>query len=233
MTYRVNEVFHSVQGEGFHAGRPSMFLRFSGCNLWNGRDEDRIRDSARNSASCPRWCDTDFAAGRSLDVDDLIAEMLSLAAIDCRRPDQVEHIVITGGEPTLQMDVRLLANLHAEFPRATLAIETNGTRAIDPDCLAFLDWVTVSPKTYASELKQRSGDELKVIWPGSFNAPHEYREELGEFDHYFVSPLAMPVLGTVGKSILDRENIATAFDYARRSPGWKLSLQTHKVIGAR
>ena len=206
MSYAVKEIFLTLQGEGLQAGRRAVFLRFAGCNLWSGREQDR------SDASCT-FCDTDFVGtdgenGGRYETATLAARVRELWG-QGERP----LVVITGGEPMLQLDPALIDALHrAGFE---IAVETNGTLPA-PD---GLDWVCVSPKA-GSEVVQRSGDELKLVWPQSGIDPESL---LGwDFRHFLIQPLDGP----------DREScLAAAIAYVMDHPRWRLSLQTHKLLG--
>jgi len=227
VTYRVKEVFATLQGEGLHAGRASVFLRFAGCNLWNGLDKDRARDAERNGAKCPVFCDTDFVGGDTLTAAE-VADRVVLAAQDAGM-DPPPLIVITGGEPFLQIDRELIQALRGAYPDAILAVETNGTVApkVPHGVREGVDHVCVSPKTPPDRIVIRRGTELKVVVP-SYN-PQEYAEITAGFDHLFVSPEAVP--HAVGVSVLNVDNIRRAAAYCQAFPEWRLSLQTHKITG--
>jgi 7-carboxy-7-deazaguanine synthase (Cx14CxxC type) len=208
--YAVKEIFMTLQGEGAHAGRAAVFCRFTGCNLWSGREQDR------DSAVC-RFCDTDFVGtdgtlgGRYASADvlaDTIAEQWTGLATD-------HYTVLTGGEPLLQVDAALIAALHARG--FAVGIETNGT-LLPPD---GIDWICVSPKAGA-ELVLRRGHELKLIYPQA-GAPPEDFEGLA-FERFSLQPM---------DSADAAANTADAIDYCLRHPQWRLSLQTHKIIGIR
>jgi 7-carboxy-7-deazaguanine synthase (Cx14CxxC type) len=212
MGYAVKELFFTLQGEGAHTGRPAVFCRFSGCNLWNGREPDRA------SASCA-FCDTDFVGvdgpggGRFGS-----AEQLAAAATDCwpggaPKPGDGAWVVCTGGEPTLQLDDALIAAFHAAG--FEVAIETNGTRAVPMG----VDWVCVSPKVGAAVV-QRHGDELKVVFPQPGLDLDALK--LLDFGNFYVQPMDGPNV---------HANTAAAVRYCLEHPPWRLSLQTHKVIG--
>ena len=209
MSYAVKEMFLTLQGEGVNAGARAVFVRFAGCNLWSGREADRA------TAVC-RFCDTDFVGtdgiggGRFADAGALVA-----AAVG-HWGDGVERrfAVLTGGEPMLQVDGVLIAALHAAGFR--VAIETNGTLPAHPD----LDWVCVSPKV-GSTVVQRTGDELKLVWPQAGIEPVEL--EAWAFTHHLVQPLDDPT--ALGQ--------AAALALAMERPRWRLSLQTHKLLGLR
>jgi 7-carboxy-7-deazaguanine synthase (Cx14CxxC type) len=207
--YSVKEIFYTLQGEGAHTGRAAVFCRFAGCNLWSGREADRA------SAIC-QFCDTDFAdtsgpgGGKftlAADLAAAVVEAWPAGAAGAR------FVVCTGGEPLLQMDEFLIDALHAhDFE---IAVETNGTIAAPRG----LDWICVSPKAGA-ELKQRTGDELKLVFPQSGADPAPF-ESLA-FRHFFLQPMDGP----------SREaNTQTALQYCLAHPRWRLSLQTHKLLG--
>ena len=211
MPYAVKEIFYTLQGEGAHTGRPAVFCRFAGCNLWNGREEDRA------SAVCT-FCDTDFV-GTDGDGGGKFSSPESLAAAvadawPAHAPAN-RFVVCTGGEPLLQLDGALLQAFHDRG--FTVAVETNGTR-MPP---AGLDWVCVSPKADAP-LALRAGDELKLVYPQE-QAPPERFATLA-FTHFFLQPMDGPRLA---------ENTARALDYCLAHPQWRLSLQTHKLLGIR
>jgi 7-carboxy-7-deazaguanine synthase (Cx14CxxC type) len=208
MTYSVKECFLTLQGEGMQSGSRAVFLRFAGCNLWTGRDQDRA------SAQC-RFCDTDFVGtdgeggGKFRSADALARHVETLWG---EGGDQ-RLVVITGGEPMLQLDGKLVEALHARDFR--IAVETNGTLA----AVEGVDWICVSPKA-GSEVVQRKGDELKLVWPQAGIDPAEL--ETWSFDHFLVQPM-------------DCEQREQALDAAIRlamdRPKWRLSLQAHKVVG--
>ncbi|WP_426197490.1 7-carboxy-7-deazaguanine synthase [Massilia sp. DWR3-1-1] len=208
MTYSIKEIFYTLQGEGAHAGRPAVFCRFSGCNLWSGREADR------GAAVC-QFCDTDFV-GTDGDGGGKFRGAAALAqAIDALWPASypaTKYVVLTGGEPLLQLDAALIDALHdAGFE---IAIETNGTVPVP----AGVDWVCVSPKMGATLVVER-GNELKVVIPqaGQDLAAYEHLQ----FDHFFVQPMDGPLAGF---------NTGLAIDTCKRHPRWKLSLQTHKLL---
>ncbi|MFD1034941.1 7-carboxy-7-deazaguanine synthase [Sphingomonas hankookensis] len=211
MTYSVKEMFLTLQGEGVHAGRRAVFVRFAGCNLWTGREVDRA------SAIC-KFCDTDFVGtdgaggGKFVDAAALVAAVVSHwdGAINRR------FVVLTGGEPMLQIDDALVDALHATG--FTVAIESNGTIAAHPG----IDWVCISPKA-GSDVVQRRGDELKLVWPQAgidIDALERW-----DFAHHLVQPM-----DAIGMEAINRD-AAVAFAMAR--PKWRLSLQTHKLLGLR
>lgn len=211
--YQVKEIFYSLQGEGTHAGRPAVFCRFSGCNLWNGRD------SSRRSAICS-FCDTDFVGTDGVGGGQFkTADELSCAIDETWTGESharaKRFVVFTGGEPTLQIDSALVDRLH--HIGFEVAIETNGTR-MPP---SGLDWVCVSPKA-GSELVVTSGDELKLVFP-QHGAEPELFENL-PFSHLLLQPMDGPEL---------RTNTDLAVEYCLRNPQWHLSIQSHKVVGIR
>jgi 7-carboxy-7-deazaguanine synthase (Cx14CxxC type) len=207
MSYQVKELFLTLQGEGAQAGRPAVFLRFAGCNLWSGREQDRAR------AVC-RFCDTDFvgtdgAGGGKFET----AETLARAAAKLWQGASSRYVVCTGGEPLLQLDDALIRALKAEG--FAVAIETNGTLSAPEG----LNWVCVSPKADA-QLVQRSGNELKLIFPQEGADPAGF--EALAFEHFFLQPMDGPA----------REaNTNAAIAYCLAHPKWRLSVQTHKLIG--
>lgn len=210
MSYRVKEIFYTLQGEGAQTGRPAVFCRFAGCNLWSGREEDRT------TAVC-RFCDTDFVGtdgtngGRFAPADEL-AEAVAKVWPHTSDPLARPFVVCTGGEPLLQLDVPLIKALHRQG--FEIAIETNGTRAAP----AGIDWICVSPKAGA-DLVQRSGDELKLVFPQPGAEP-ELFESLA-FRHFSLQPMDGP----------ERErNTRVAVRYCLEHPRWRLSLQTHKLL---
>lgn len=210
MSYAVKEMFYSLQGEGRHTGRPAVFCRFSGCNLWSGRERDRA------SAACT-FCDTDFV-GTDGDGGGRFADSHSLAAaIDemWGGGDTVRFVVLTGGEPLLQVGVELVSALHERG--FEIALETNGSLAAP----AEIDWITVSPKG-ATPLAQSSGNELKLVFPQVGVDPASF-ESLA-FEHFFLQP----------RDDAEREsNTAAAIEFCLQNPRWRLSLQTHKFMGIR
>ncbi|MGQ0533995.1 MAG: 7-carboxy-7-deazaguanine synthase [Caulobacteraceae bacterium] len=209
MTYSVKELFYTLQGEGARAGRAAVFLRFAGCNLWSGREQDR------ETAAC-NFCDTDFVG---VDGDGggkfVSAESLTDAAVALWPGGGARYIVCTGGEPLLQLDAPLIEALHAQG--FEIAIESNGTLPAPPG----VDWICISPKAGA-EFVQRSGDELKLVYPQAGADPAQY--EGLPFEHFFLSPM---------DSVAREANTQAAITYCLEHPQWRLSLQTHKIIGVR
>ena len=206
MTYTVKEIYYTLQGEGANTGRPAVFLRFAGCNLWTGREEDRA------TAIC-QFCDTDFVGGTKFTSAAQLAE--EVAGQWFGNGTSKRFVVITGGEPLLQLDDPLVASLHdLGFE---IAIETNGTLPAP----AGLDWICVSPKARTT-IKQRSGNELKLVYPQVGITPKEL--ERLEFDHFFLQPMDGPEV---------EKNTELAARYCLDHPRWRLSLQTHKLLGIR
>jgi 7-carboxy-7-deazaguanine synthase (Cx14CxxC type) len=211
MSYAVKEMFYTLQGEGAQAGRPAVFCRFAGCNLWTGREEDRA------AATC-RFCDTEFVGtdgpggGRFTDAEalaDAVGAKWPAGASPLARP----LVVCTGGEPLLQLDEAAVRALHRRG--FEIAVESNGTRPAPPG----LDWICVSPKAGAP-LVLTSGDELKLVYPQAGAEPERYRDLA--FQHFFLQPMDGP----------DRAaNTSRAVAYCLAHPEWRLSLQTHKMLG--
>jgi 7-carboxy-7-deazaguanine synthase (Cx14CxxC type) len=208
VTYSIKEIFYTLQGEGAHAGRPAVFCRFSGCNLWTGREQDRA------TATC-QFCDTDFVGtdgergGKFRDAKVLAAEIDSLWPATYPAS---KYVVFTGGEPLLQLDAALIDAMHAVG--FMIAIETNGTLPVP----AGVDWICVSPKV-GSNLVVHRGDEIKVVIPQSGQDIADYQQL--EFANFFVQPMDGPLAAF---------NTQLAIDTCRRNPQWKLSLQTHKLL---
>lgn len=211
MSYQVKELFYTLQGEGANTGRPAVFCRFAGCNLWSGRQEDRP------SAVC-RFCDTDFVGtdgpgGGRFETAALLAD-----AVEAIWPESAESaarpfVVCTGGEPLLQLDGALIEELHSRS--FEIAVETNGTKPAPPG----IDWICVSPKA-GTPLVLTAGNELKLVFPQLGAKPEAY-ENLA-FSRFYLQPMD----GT------DRElNTRLAIRYCLTHPRWRLSLQTHKTIG--
>ncbi|MCZ6503244.1 MAG: 7-carboxy-7-deazaguanine synthase [Gammaproteobacteria bacterium] len=211
MTYSIKEIYYTLQGEGAQVGRPAVFCRFTGCNLWSGHEEDRSK------AIC-QFCDTDFI-GTDGPGGGKFEDAKSLAqAVKLKWPNKGDsrvhpYVVCTGGEPLLQLDTNLVDAFHEEG--IEVAIETNGT------CPApvGLDWICVSPKADA-EIVIQNGDELKLVFPQETALPDRF-EHL-DFDHFFLQPMDGPDLVA---------NTQKALEYCKSNPRWKLSLQIHKVLG--
>lgn len=212
MTYSVKEIYYTLQGEGAHTGRPAVFLRFAGCNLWSGREEHR------HHAVC-RFCDTDFVGtdgpggGKFAKPGDLAAAVA--AHWPSAASDTTPYVVCTGGEPLLQLDADAIEAIHdAGFE---IGVESNGTLAA-PD---GIDWLCISPKANAG-LVQKSGDELKLVYPQAEKEAHPAHFCELKFQHFFLQP----------KDCADvAKNTELAIQYCLEHPRWKLSIQTHKLLG--
>jgi 7-carboxy-7-deazaguanine synthase len=210
VSYAVKEIFLTLQGEGAHAGRAAVFCRFSGCNLWSGREQDR------SSATC-QFCDTDFVGtdgtlgGRYTTADDLADTI----AAQWTGENTNRYVVLTGGEPLLQVDTAFIDALHARG--FAIGIETNGT--IEPP--HGMDWVCVSPKA-GSTLVVRRGHELKLVYPQAGARPEDFTDLA--FERFSLQPMDGPDV---------TENTARTIDYCLQHPQWRLSLQTHKSLGIR
>ncbi len=207
MAYKIKEIFYTLQGEGGQSGRPAVFCRFSGCNLWSGREEDR------HKAIC-QFCDTDFwgtdgeNGGRYPDADALASKVASLWPA----PEGKPYVVCTGGEPLLQLDAALVAALHRRG--FEVAVETNGTVAAPEG----IDWLCVSPKAGA-ELVLRAGSELKLVFPQPGAEPERFTDL--DFEYFFLQPMDGPDAV---------RNTRLALEYCLKHPRWRLSLQTHKIL---
>jgi len=209
MAYAVKEIFYTLQGEGANTGKPAVFCRFAGCNLWSGLEKDRA------GAVC-RFCDTDFVGtdgggGGKFATADALADAIGRAWTG--NGGAQRFVVCTGGEPLLQVDTALVEALHARDFK--VAVETNGT-VLPP---AGLDWICVSPKAEADLLVTR-GDELKLVYPQDGGSPERF--ETLRFDHWFLQPMDGP---------LREANSRQAIDYCLAHPKWRLSMQTHKFLG--
>jgi 7-carboxy-7-deazaguanine synthase (Cx14CxxC type) len=210
MTYSVKEIFYTLQGEGLRAGRPAIFCRFSGCNLWSGREEDR------QNAIC-KFCDTDFVGtdgslGGKFESSTLLAHTINSL---WPKNKNSKYVVLTGGEPLLQVDKSLIDELHKSG--FEIAIETNGTIGV-PD---GVDWICVSPKA-GSEWIQKKGHELKLVYPQQGLLPDSI--EMQGFENYLLQPMA---------GVNSKENTSAAISYCQENPMWRLSVQTHKILEIR
>jgi 7-carboxy-7-deazaguanine synthase (Cx14CxxC type) len=206
--YKIKEIFLTKQGEGYHTGRKSVFIRFSGCNLWSGIEKDR------DKAIC-NWCDTDFVGTNGLNggkysIDQIIQLVWDLWPANIL---DAPYIVCTGGEPLLQLDQFFVDEMHRNG--FEIAIETNGT-CIPPN---KIDWICVSPKNNA-DLILKTGDELKLVYPQSNFSPQQF--EKFNFNHFFIQPMD-------GTHYDKNEKMSKEF--IKKNPHWKLSLQTHKILG--
>lgn len=208
MSYSVKEIFYTLQGEGAHTGRAAVFCRFAGCNLWTGREEDRHR------AIC-RFCDTDFLGtdGEGGARFEDAARLGEAVARTWRGGGENRFVVLTGGEPVLQIDEALLDELRGRG--FEIAIETNGTVPVP----AGIDWICVSPKA-GTEIVVRSGDELKLVYPQEGAEPEQF--EGWDFTHFFLQPMDSPE---------KRANTEKAVEYCMKNPLWRLSIQSHKILG--
>jgi 7-carboxy-7-deazaguanine synthase len=214
--YTVKEIFYTLQGEGAHTGRPAVFLRFAGCNLWTGREEDRAQ------AVC-QFCDTDFVGtgpdggrfAQATALADAVEDRWCGGTRERDASSAQRFVVCTGGEPLLQLDEPLIDALHARG--FTVAIETNGTIEPPPG----IDWTCVSPKADA-QLTLRRGDELKLVFPQAGGEPERFAEL--DFRHFFLQPMDGPAVAA---------NTREAVAYCLAHPQWRLSLPTHKMLGLR
>ncbi len=216
--YSVKEIFATLQGEGAQAGRAAVFCRFAGCNLWSGREEDR------SSAIC-QFCDTDFvgtdgSGGGKFASPEELAQAIENAWVDTMRTRRYRYVVMTGGEPLLQLDEPLIKALHAK--QFEIAIETNGTIAVPKG----IDWVCLSPKAGA-DLIVKQAHEIKLVVPQAGHQPIEsvlQRFEAMDFRHRYIQAMDGPNLS---------DNMAFAVQLCQKHPLWRLSVQTHKMIGIR
>ena len=206
--YSVKEIYYTLQGEGFYTGRPSVFLRFTGCNLWSGKEKDRKK------AICD-WCDTDFIGNDGINGGKYLgSEIIKIIKTLWPKKEQSKpYIVFTGGEPLIQLDNELIERVHnAGFE---IGVETNGT--MNPP--SGIDWICVSPKARSNFILKK-GNELKVVFPQYEFNPLDH-ENL-EFEHFFIQPM---------DGLNQKENIRKSEDFVLKYPRWKLSIQTHKILG--
>ena len=207
--YTVKEIYYTIQGEGFHAGRAAVFVRFTGCNLWSGHEKDR------KNAIC-NFCDTDFigtdgpGGGKFRTTVELSEKIVSKWPSNSTKN---KFVVFTGGEPLLQLDQNLVKELHLK--NFEIAVETNGTIQSPKN----IDWICVSPKKGA-KFKLKYGNELKLVYPQEEFNPDRFKEL--EFDHFFLQPMD-------GEDL--QKNILQSVSYCIENPLWRLSLQTHKIMG--
>jgi len=211
--YHIKEMFYTLQGEGSHAGRPAIFCRFSGCNLWSGREVDRA------TAQCT-FCDTDFVGTNGVGGGRFESADAVATAVRALWPDDVQapFVVCTGGEPLLQLDRALIDALHQQ--QCVIAVETNGTLPVPAD----IDWVCVSPKGRAKVVIEQC-DELKLVYPQPDAQPEQFTQIQAK--HYYLSPLNPPD-GTIQT---DQDTTRATIDYCLSHPRWKLNLQQHKLLG--
>jgi 7-carboxy-7-deazaguanine synthase (Cx14CxxC type) len=211
MTYSVKEIFYTLQGEGAQAGRPAVFCRFTGCNLWSGLERDR------QTATC-NFCDTDFVGtdgegGGKFATPDALVESIIACWPARLNTSAAPYVVFTGGEPLLQLDTRLIEALHEKG--FEIAVETNGTLEAPPG----IDWICVSPKATAP-VTLSSGNELKLVYPQPSAMPDRFSHL--QFDYYFLQPMDGPAV---------KENTQATIDYCKSNPQWRLSIQMHKLVG--
>ena len=222
--YAVKAVWRTLQGEGFWAGRPAVFVRLAGCNLWTGEPADRARDAARSGADCPRWCDTDFRKRGSvkLGAADLAAEVRRVAG-------EIRFVVLTGGEPLLQADAALVRALHADG--FAVAVETNGTQtlagAFGPDPADHPDWVVCSPKLPEAALPIEACDELKLVVPDY--RPEAYPALAARVRPHAVAGRILWVQPEDGPRLAAASRLAV--EIALADPRWRVSVQGHKALG--
>ena len=211
MTYSVKEIFYTLQGEGAQAGRPAVFCRFTGCNLWSGLERDR------QTATC-NFCDTDFVGtdgegGGKFATPAALVESIVACWPARLNTSAAPYVVFTGGEPLLQLDTRLIEALHEKG--FEIAVETNGTLEAPPG----IDWICVSPKATAP-VTLSSGNELKLVYPQPSAMPDHFSHL--QFDYYFLQPMDGPAV---------KENTQATIDYCKSNPQWRLSIQMHKLVG--
>ena len=206
--YSIKEIYYTIQGEGFHTGRPAIFIRFTGCNLWTGLEKDRT------NAIC-YWCDTNFVGTDGPNGGKYSEQQISQIAVDLwpKSNKTKPFIVCTGGEPLLQIDKNFISTMRKKG--FEIGLETNGTIPV-PD---GIDWICVSPKAN-SKLKLKQGNELKFIYPQKNIKPEDYQNL--DFDHFFIQPM-----DNKNKDM----NILKSKYFIQSNPVWKLSIQTHKVLG--
>lgn len=203
--YNIKEIFYSIQGEGFNSGTPAVFIRFSGCNLWTGNENDRYK------AFC-KFCDTDFVGTDGENGGVYTSETLSDKLYDLTKVNSCRFLIFTGGEPLLQLDEELINQL--KNSNYFISVESNGTIKTP----SGIDWLTISPKT-GSKLKQNSGNEIKIVFPQIDMNPKDY--EKMNFSHFYIQP----------KFDKDHKlNISLSIDFCLKNPNWKLSLQIHKYL---
>ncbi len=215
--YSVKEIFYTIQGEGAQSGRAAVFCRFAGCNLWSGREADRL------SADC-QFCDTDFVGTNGVNGGKYVSHKALVDAVEGQWPSRSRtrrYVVCTGGEPLLQLDHNLIEEFHNRG--FEVAVETNGTIPVP----ATIDWICVSPKG-SSNVVQITGHELKLVYPQRQAMPEQFIDF--EFEHYYLQPLDKSYIATSND---DDNYVQQTVDYCLRHPQWRLSLQTHKITGIR
>ena len=213
--YKIKEAFYSLQGEGAHAGRPALFCRFTGCNLWSGKESQRME------AQC-QFCDTDFVGTDGQNGGTFNTPAALMSHLDTLWPEGTAHkyIIFTGGEPALQLDDALIAA--AKALQYTIAIETNGTRPLP----SGIDWICVSPKV-AAPLVVNEGHELKLVFPQEHLPPESFSHL--SFDNFFLQPMDQSALPSDRIALEDTQT--QTLRYCLQNPQWRLSLQTHKMLG--
>ncbi|HWJ26352.1 MAG TPA: hypothetical protein VNS32_07395 [Flavisolibacter sp.] len=227
--YNVKAIWKTLQGEGLFAGRPAVFVRMVGCNMWSGYAHTRERDAERNGASCPLWCDTDFTkeGSQSYTADEL-------ANAVAQTGEEVRFCVVTGGEPLMQLDAALVKPLHQQG--FFIAIETNGTQSVKESCwdpqtekLEAPDWIVCSPKQKQEKLQLEFFDELKLVVPDYL--PENYNEFKKRQRSHIVQGQALPLLWLQpedGPRL--EEATGLAINSALSNPAWRVSVQTHKIL---
>lgn len=228
-TYRVKNIWKTLQGEGLFAGRPAVFVRLVGCNMWSGYEASRQRDAARTGAKCPLWCDTDFTKEGSNDytAGELAKQIKAVGG-------EIEFVVITGGEPLMQIDAALIKLLHAQ--ELFVAIETNGTMSLKEACwdeatntLEAPDWIVCSPKLSQEELKLEFFDELKLVVPDYL--PQKFSQFVQRQRSNKIGDHLLPLLWVQpedGTRLNEARRLA--IDLALSNPQWRVSVQTHKIL---
>ncbi len=204
-SYAIKEIYYTLQGEGFHSGRPAIFCRFSGCNLWSGREEDRA------TAIC-QFCDTDFWGTDGENGGKYSAESLTEKILSLWPQEDAPFIVFTGGEPALQLDTELITVL--KECRSEIAIETNGTLELSEG----IDWICMSPKAN-TDIVVKSGHELKIVFPQDGIDPLDFQEM--DYQHLYIQPM---------DNAFQEDNTIMAIDFCKANPKFKLSVQSHKYI---
>jgi 7-carboxy-7-deazaguanine synthase (Cx14CxxC type) len=205
MLYAIKEIYYTLQGEGHHAGRPAVFCRFSGCNLWSGREQDR------STAIC-QFCDTDFWGTDGENGGKYTAEELTLKILELWPEADSPFIVFTGGEPALQLDEQLIAEL--KIYKSIVAIETNGTLELPPG----IDWICMSPKAH-TDIVITEGNELKIVYPQDGINPLDFKEY--SYEHFYIQPM---------DNASQDANTLLAIEFCKNNPQFKLSMQTHKYL---
>ena len=207
-TYKIKEIFYSIQGEGYHSGRPAIFIRFSGCNLWTGQEKDR------DKAIC-QFCDTDFVGTDGTNGGIYTSEELVVKLLDLSKDSNCRFAIFTGGEPLLQADSALINKLKSEG--FYISVETNGTQKVPKG----INWITVSPKANAKFI-QKFGDELKLIYPQENSDPSSFIDL--KFNHFYLQPK---------DETKPNNNLLQTLNYCLKNPKWKISLQIHKILDIR